>query len=536
AQSKWIGPAADSNGSGGLHTFRIRMTIPDDLDASAMKLIGSWTSDNEGLGVRVNGVVAAGVVTDGNFAALHAFPDAAGLGLFQTGENLVEFLVNNAGAGPVGLRVEGVVGQGTAPGDLSTGHGLRGIGPLSAGFAEGRYSAEDAEGQPVELTVLAPAAGWLDNAAGSRWIGLGTDGKALTYTLSFDLGLEVNPDRVRLAGGWTSAPAGGEVLLNGVSLDLPSADPAALAEFPAAAGEGLFLYPTNTLTFVAGAPGEGEPAALRVDALWMQVTEANPFDISTGFDETSAVVLNPGDADSQYTLILPDATEVASTVITGAPIPPWIANSVSSAWIGGDAAGGNADPGEYVYRTTVALTADQAAEAVISGGFAADDSAADVRINGVSTGLATQSGFLALTIFPADFGLGLFQEGENTIEFVVSNGGEAANPSGLRVDAVVRVPSGGSQKPGDCTQDGNLDISDGICLLGYLYLGTPAVLPCEGGTTADEGNRILLDSNGDGNVDLTDAVRVFGYLFLGSPPPVLGTGCVTISGCPDACE
>ncbi len=95
------------------------------------------------------------------------------------------------------------------------------------------------------------------------------------------------------------------------------------------------------------------------------------------------------------------------------------------------------------------------------------------------------------------------------------------------------VPLPNSQLPGDCNQDGALDISDAICLLGHLFLGSPATMPCEGGTVLDPGNVALLDSNSDGMVDLSDAVRVLWYLFGGSPPPVLGAECIPIAGCPD---
>ena len=94
------------------------------------------------------------------------------------------------------------------------------------------------------------------------------------------------------------------------------------------------------------------------------------------------------------------------------------------------------------------------------------------------------------------------------------------------------VPSGGSQTPADCNQDGTLDLSDGICLLGNLFLGNPSELPCGDSASEDPGNVKLLDSNGDGTVDLSDAAVVFGFLFLGAPGPVLGTECVPIVGCP----
>lgn len=90
---------------------------------------------------------------------------------------------------------------------------------------------------------------------------------------------------------------------------------------------------------------------------------------------------------------------------------------------------------------------------------------------------------------------------------------------------------GGLQLPGDCNQDGRLDISDGICFLNFLFLGG-GPLPCGDGTVDEPGNVVLMDVNGDSRLDLSDGVRIFNHLFLGGPPPVLGRECVTLAGCP----
>lgn len=76
--------------------------------------------------------------------------------------------------------------------------------------------------------------------------------------------------------------------------------------------------------------------------------------------------------------------------------------------------------------------------------------------------------------------------------------------------------------------------SDGICILGHLFLGTPARLPCGSGVPTDPANLRLLDGNDDGAIDLSDAVRVFTFLFLGGSPPAGGTGCLRLEGCPEA--
>ena len=67
----------------------------------------------------------------------------------------------------------------------------------------------------------------------------------------------------------------------------------------------------------------------------------------------------------------------------------------------------------------------------------------------------------------------------------------------------------GLQRPGDVNQDGALDLSDGVWLLGHLFLGTPGtrVLPCDGGTAGSPrpGAAELANWNGDPAIDLSDA-------------------------------
>ena len=90
---------------------------------------------------------------------------------------------------------------------------------------------------------------------------------------------------------------------------------------------------------------------------------------------------------------------------------------------------------------------------------------------------------------------------------------------------------GGSYFPGDCNSDGNLDLSDGVCLLSHLFMGRPAELPCEG-----TGSTRLSDYNGDSTVDLSDGVGVLIYLFQGGSPHTEGVECKIVQGCPNACN
>jgi len=99
---------------------------------------------------------------------------------------------------------------------------------------------------------------------------------------------------------------------------------------------------------------------------------------------------------------------------------------------------------------------------------------------------------------------------------------------------VVPLSGGSRQLPADCDQNGNLEISDVICLLAALFSRNPAPLPCGYGTLEGD-NLALLDSNGDSSADVSDAVYVLFHLFAGGQPPVAGTRCVPLPTCPDAC-
>src|SRR5687767_4151233 len=84
---------------------------------------------------------------------------------------------------------------------------------------------------------------------------------------------------------------------------------------------------------------------------------------------------------------------------------------------------------------------------------------------------------------------------------------------------------------GDANASGAVDISDGIRILGYLFLGNPATLDCEDAADVDA----------SGTINLSDAVYILGYLFTGgsapeAPFPSCGTspgglGCASYPGC-----
>ncbi len=93
----------------------------------------------------------------------------------------------------------------------------------------------------------------------------------------------------------------------------------------------------------------------------------------------------------------------------------------------------------------------------------------------------------------------------------------------------------GGQLPGDCNQDGARDISDPVCLLGFLFTGIPPSLPCGDGEI-NAANLTLLDHNGDTGLDISDPVAQLVFLFAeGGLPPASGLDCISIAGCPASC-
>ncbi|MBI4605704.1 MAG: DUF11 domain-containing protein, partial [Planctomycetes bacterium] len=62
---------------------------------------------------------------------------------------------------------------------------------------------------------------------------------------------------------------------------------------------------------------------------------------------------------------------------------------------------------------------------------------------------------------------------------------------------------------GDANADGRFQISDPIAVLGFLFLGSPAQLPCDDAADGDD----------SGGINLTDAVFDLSFLFLGGAAP-----------------
>src|SRR4029077_19794600 len=110
---------------------------------------------------------------------------------------------------------------------------------------------------------------------------------------------------------------------------------------------------------------------------------------------------------------------------------PWLSDGPTSKWIAprSDAANGNA-AGKYTYKTTYDLTEFAPATAVLTGQYAADNSAT-ILLNGVHVG-SSSPGSSSSTPFTISTG---FVAGVSRLDFVVNNAPfSGTNPTGLRVE------------------------------------------------------------------------------------------------------
>jgi hypothetical protein len=110
------------------------------------------------------------------------------------------------------------------------------------------------------------------------------------------------------------------------------------------------------------------------------------------------------------------------------------------------------------------------------------------------------------------------------------------NSSTCTFSVSVNCEQGGFQIPGDCNQDGTFDISDPVCLLGFLFLGSPQGLPCGSGTRDDPSNQALYAWNAE-EIDLSSAVQALQFLFFGTGEGhPLGEECLQMPDCPEVCD
>ncbi len=175
--------------------------------------------------------------------------------------------------------------------------------------------------------------------------------------------------------------------------------------------------------------------ALAAVATCAQEDEPIPGVVGTGLDDNGQL-LAAETIDPYWKLVSsPDDDFPGPDVLTlkpGFPVGPWLAEGPNSKWVApqSDQGKGN-EPGVYVYQLQFDLSGFDPETAKLVGQWTADDTGPEIVLNGESTGLKTSTGFNALG---GDFEITSgFVAGVNTIDFKAENGGDAANPTGIRI-------------------------------------------------------------------------------------------------------
>jgi len=133
--------------------------------------------------------------------------------------------------------------------------------------------------------------------------------------------------------------------------------------------------------------------------------------------------------DLHYSLVAPGAQTGSPLVVTasgGFPVPPWVGDNATSAWIGTlnpTALGPTNVTREYHYQTTFSMAGLNPASAIIAGQASQDNSLLDVLINGTSAGINESAvsfgGFTPFSFDAAD--IALLNGGTNTLTFIVQS-------------------------------------------------------------------------------------------------------------------
>lgn len=290
---------------------------------------------------------------------------------------------------------------------------------------------------------IAPAGPWLADSAISAWLtpSLDTTGDLgdYIYRTTFTIPAGVDLSQVYIRGQLTSDNLTTGVLINGVTTGItgsgnfPAFDPLFVIS-------NNFVTGVNTLDFVVneatGMAGNNGFTGLRVEMSggFAPIGEVPiPGLFNTGVTNLGTPQAD-NELDAHYVLSgLASGMPVVATGAAGFPIPPWVGDNSTSAWIT-PAADTNGPDGDYFYSINFDLTGLDPGTASIFGAWSVDNTGVDILLNGAPTGNSNPNGFGGFTDFNISAASGaLFSAGMNTLTFQVNNGAPPG-PTGLRVE------------------------------------------------------------------------------------------------------
>lgn len=443
AVSKWIGPAFNTSAAfGGDYTYRVTFDLTG-FDPTTATVGGLWASDNDGIGILVNGAPTGNLNTQG-FGGATAFQ--INPGSFVSRLNTIDFVVNNASAGFTGLRVTEISGGAALGGAVGAPVIVRQPEDVMAELgAQARFSVLADSAQPLTYQ-------W-------RFDGTGLDGATSPELTIFNVREERLGDYDVIVtngeGTVTSEVATLAILRSPPKILTQPADTIAARGEPATLSvvangtmpisyqwrlNGTDILGATTANLIIDSVGDFDSGVYDVvltnsdgefasDSATLTVLDRVPGLFSTGVDD-SAVPLLDNEVDPHYTFVANANGGGADTLAMGAIPGAWLSNSITSRWIGPTT---NSDgmPGLYTFQTTFDLLGFDLESVVVLGRWSSDNSGVEVRLNGVATGITGSGDFTNLFDFEINRG---FVAGVNTLEFDVNNAGDATNPVGLRVE------------------------------------------------------------------------------------------------------
>lgn len=289
-----------------------------------------------------------------------------------------------------------------------------------------------------------PIPPWLGDNTTSAWLTPSPDTTGdlgdYTYRTTFTIPAGTDLSQVYVRGSLTSDNATTAVLLNNVPTGITGSGNFPAFDAPFSIQKG-FVIGTNTLDFVVneatGGAGNNGFTGLRVEMAGARGPAGHvaiPGLINTGVAVAEGAPLSEDAPDTHFTLTgAISGTPVVATAAGGFPIPPWVGNNSSSAWIVPTANTEGPD-GDYFYTMTFDLTGLNPATASIFGQWSVDNTGVDILLNGAPTGNVNNAGFGGFTDFTISASEGaLFSGGLNTLSFHVNNGAPPG-PTGLRVE------------------------------------------------------------------------------------------------------
>jgi len=464
ASSVWIGPRTNTGGAAGpdptLYVYRTTFDLTGK--GTSAKLSGGFASDNTGT-LKINGVTVPDVGQATNFGTLTTFSfntDVLPPGTVTSGVNNLDFEVNNAGAGPTGLRVDKLsisqVPASTPPVFITQPAGGAVVSGTTITLNSEAYGTADLayqwskNGLPIagetnrNLTIsnFAPANNGSYSVRVTSPAGNKTSNTA-TLTASNV------PPTITASPASTQAITGRSLTLT-VSAEgsLPFAYQWSNANGPIP-GATSATYTFNPVTHAASGKykvrisnGFGSPATSS-EAI-IRVYDPVPGAFNTGVDDTGAALAD-GEYDNHYIMAVnPGFEDGLPSVVHGSNIfpivnGPWLANNAGSKWISNQfnsatSAGLATGNGTYYYRTTVDLSGFYLPSVQISGGRAQDNVGVNILVNGSPTVPASGTQFNVLDTFTLTPANAAFTAGPNTIDFVVQNVDGNTGYTGLRID------------------------------------------------------------------------------------------------------